>query len=311
MLIGYTPASLQVHNYQRHFAMVRLLQHVRIIFAFHTMWYDAVSALGIQCAEGGMPPRAENASQILKKKLPLFLIKSMSSTRGGGRLVQKLWMMTALESLLIHDKVPGAVLELGIFEGATSEAIRWMMDRHDKSQRDFHVYDSFAGLPAPSVAEEVAYSRERIRTGRLEETGRPPRVQGLVNTTDAPLVQRFQRHKLVLPIIHRGFFGDIAAAEYPDPVAFAFFDGDLYSSIHDSFMRVWDKLSPGGQVFIHDFMRVGKWPGPYQATHDFLKDRNASIECYGWLGHVTKLPLPQGGELGEPKVKLINIPVGV
>jgi hypothetical protein len=44
--------------------------------------------------------------------------------------------------------VPGAVVEFGCYVGTTSLFIRRLLDERDESgAREFHVYDSFEGLP--------------------------------------------------------------------------------------------------------------------------------------------------------------------
>ena len=92
--------------------------------------------------------------------------------------------------------------------------------------------------------------------------------------------------------IHEGFFGDIPDAEYPSPVAFAFFDGDLYSSIYQSFEKVWPKLSHGGVVVVHDYGDSSRFPGAKAATEAYLQNvthrTRGAEECYDLFGKVTK-----------------------
>ena len=41
----------------------------------------------------------------------------------------------------------------------------------------------------------------------------------------------FSTFGLELPVVHSGWFAEIPADEYPNPIAFAFLDGDFYSSV--------------------------------------------------------------------------------
>ncbi len=53
--------------------------------------------------------------------------------------------------------------------------------------------------------------------------------------------------------MHVGWFAKIPSNEYPPKIAFAFFDGDFYSSIKDSFNMTYNKLTKGARVLIHDY----------------------------------------------------------
>ena len=49
---------------------------------------------------------------------------------------------------IVQADVPGAVVEFGCYAGTTSLFIRRLLDTYDQSsQRAFHVFDSFEGLP--------------------------------------------------------------------------------------------------------------------------------------------------------------------
>ena len=48
-------------------------------------------------------------------------------------------------------------------------------------------------------------------------------------------VQNFKKAGLKSPIIHKGWFSDFTSDDVPENIMFAFFDGDFYESIVDSF----------------------------------------------------------------------------
>jgi len=107
-------------------------------------------------------------------------------------------------------------------------------------------------------------------------------------TTEGVLRQNFAKEGLAPPHVHKGFFKDIPEAMYPSQIAFAFFDGDLYSSITDSFNMVYKKLSPGARVMLHDY-KWSKLPGVEKATVDFLVGKPDEREdCQNGVGRVIK-----------------------
>ena len=187
------------------------------------------------------------------------------------------YILAALKERVIERRVPGAILELGVFAGHTTRLLRMFIDQRSPD-RELHAYDSFEGLPA-----------------RDERDGKQLRVTdgaGGMAIHKAAFLEKFQAEGLRPPDgVHAGFFGAIPDREYPEPVAFAFFDGDLHSSIRDSFAQVYHKLSPGGVVLVHDYNDSASiFPGAKLAVSDFLASQPESrlVECHGIIAMVVK-----------------------
>jgi O-methyltransferase len=162
-------------------------------------------------------------------------------------------------SRVVEAGVPGHVVELGCFEGGTTTMMRRLLDKLGQRGRDLHVYDSWQGVPAPASQDTTAF-------------GVPPFLAGYCATQREVFEKNFARAKLRLPCIHSGWFAQIPDGEYPSPIAFALFDGDMYSSIVDSFGKVYGKLSRGARVVIDDY-EWERLPGVKQACADFLRDK--------------------------------------
>lgn len=155
-----------------------------------------------------------------------------------------------LESIEQCQDIEGAVVELGCHAGLTSVYIRRLLDRLD-STKEFHVYDSFCGLPEKI---EKDGSDDRFFEGHFDIKG------------TWQFLKRFADANLKLPIIHEGWFKD---QQYPDKISCGFLDGDFYQSILDSLEKVWPRLQRGGIICIHDY----KWdslPGVERAVFDYF-----------------------------------------
>jgi len=56
-----------------------------------------------------------------------------------------------------------------------------------------------------------------------------------------------------------------------------FVDCDLYPSYKATLNFVWERLSPGGLIFLDEFYSL-KFPGARLATMEFLKNKKASLK---------------------------------
>lgn len=162
-------------------------------------------------------------------------------------------------SQTLQRNVPGAIVELGCYIGTTSLFIRRLLDQTGTSaSREFHAYDSFAGLPPKHYLDKSAMG-EGFKEGELA-------------VSKSQFIREFQRAGLRPPITHKAWFEHLTPADLPDPIAFAFLDGDFYQSILASLRLVWPKMSPGGVVLIDDYGH-GALPGVKRAVQDFFLNR--------------------------------------
>lgn len=133
---------------------------------------------------------------------------------------------------------PGDFVELGCYEGDTSLLLAELI-KTQKSDKKLWIYDSFEGLPAKSKEDESA-AGVNFQAGALGVTKREVKL-------------RFLRANLPVPIIKKAWFADLTEEDLPAKISFAFFDGDFYQSIKDSFKAVEGKMAAGGIIIVHDY----------------------------------------------------------
>jgi O-methyltransferase len=165
-------------------------------------------------------------------------------------------VLAELERTLDAD-VPGAVVEFGCNCGTTSVFIAALLEQRGES-REYHVYDSFKGLP-PARPGDLGAGPElppgTFAMARAEFTGNLERA-GIAR----------------IPSIHEGLFEDLGAKDVPDEICWAFLDGDLYQSILTSLELVYPRLAPGGAMVVDDYGWT-RLPGVERACSDFLADK--------------------------------------
>lgn len=148
----------------------------------------------------------------------------------------------------------GNVVELGCYVGTTSLFIRRLLD-HYKFTGEFHVYDSFEGLP-PKSEQDQSVAGDQF-------------VEGELFAARKTFIENFKKAHLTLPAIHKGWFSNLTLADVPNPVGFAFFDGDYFDSINDSFRVAGPKFTDDAVVIVDDYANEAL-PGAARATDNWL-----------------------------------------
>ena len=161
--------------------------------------------------------------------------------------------------------IPGDVVEFGCYEGTTSLFLQRLLLR---TGRQLHTYDSFAGLP-PKTKADVSPAGEQFRAGELAAS----------KTT---FIKHFRQAGLPLPVIHKGWFSQLAAQDVPTRIAFAFLDGDFYESIWQSLQLIWPQLAPGAVVIVDDYQSEAL-PGARLAVDTWLQTHQAQLRTQASL----------------------------
>ncbi|MFC5187974.1 TylF/MycF/NovP-related O-methyltransferase [Actinomadura harenae] len=160
---------------------------------------------------------------------------------------------------LIGHRVDGAIVELGCYRGAMALWIRCVLDRLGDRRREVHVYDSFAGMPAPGdhdsdhLAQGELCSAPQDVLDTHSRWGRPP------------------------PTIHAGWFEQTLPSELPPAIALAYLDGDFYDSTLIGLRACVPRLAPAGVLLLDDYADTAAnpkaWdglPGVKRAADDFF-----------------------------------------
>lgn len=170
-------------------------------------------------------------------------------------------LLRELGQVLVMN-TPGDVVELGCYKGLTSMEIARALKLAGSDKKLF-LYDSFAGLPEKSKQDQSP-AGEQFKGGELP-------------ATKADLVKLFKKANVPMPIIKKAWFKDLKTADLPDPIAFAFLDGDFYDSINDSLKVIWPKLSAGSIVVVDDYQNEAL-PGAQKAVDEWLKTHPAQLQ---------------------------------
>lgn len=179
-----------------------------------------------------------------------------------------------LQGLARAWPVPGAVCEFGVAQGETSALLA---NEIAATTRELHLFDSFAGLPAPSEHDRL--KDDIFGLGRIEAyTGTMAfpveRVRARLRAVGFPESQ---------VVIHEGFIEQVLASDrrLPAAVAFAYVDFDFYAPIKAALEFLDGRTAPGAVIVVDDY----DWfsTGAKSAVDEFVAARNAGRERYRCL----------------------------
>lgn len=173
--------------------------------------------------------------------------------------------------VVLEENVTGGVVELGCYEGTTSLFIQRLLQASN-SDKQFHAYDSFAGLPEKSPKDHSA-AGEQFKKGELL-------------ASKQKFIKHFKQAGLPLPKIHKAWFSDLAKTDVPEKICFAFLDGDFYESVRDSLKLIENNLQPGAVVIVDDYQSEAL-PGASKAVHEWLQYRDYSLKSEASLAIIT------------------------
>lgn len=189
----------------------------------------------------------------------------------------------------------GDFVELGCYRGDTSVLLGKLLQKSapkptpkptiaGPSFKRLWIYDSFAGLPE-KTREDASGAGANFKAGELLVTKREVieklRKHGL-KTSSNPIPDTFSI------VVKKAWFDDLGPQDLPAKIAFAFCDGDLYSSIKTSLRLVAPRLTQQGIIIVHDYNNP-ELPGSARAVDEFLRQNpDFTLKVHYTLAILTK-----------------------
>lgn len=161
---------------------------------------------------------------------------------------------------IVREQVPGAIVELGCFRGAMTLWMRSVLDALG-ADRAMHVFDSFHGLPDSTQEDEIV-----LPTGAM-------------TASQDELLATLAVWQKAPPQVHPGWFDDTLPGELPGEIAFAYLDGDLYTSTIVSLTECVPRLAPGGSIILDDYA------DPKANPRTLVKMAGVKRACDEYFGH--------------------------
>jgi hypothetical protein len=157
----------------------------------------------------------------------------------------------------------GALVECGTWRGGMSAA----MMEVGGTDRDYHFFDSFEGLPpAKEIDGSAALEWQGDKAGQFYFDNCTATVDEFHQTLAMTGMPLDRVH------VHAGFFEDTMRDLSIPRIAVLRLDADWYDSTMTCLKALFDKVLPGGIILIDDYYY---WDGCSRAVHEFLARRQA------------------------------------
>jgi O-methyltransferase len=174
------------------------------------------------------------------------------------------------------EGVAGDFVECGVWNGGAVGLMGLANRRFPGPKRIMHLFDSFEGLPPPTVQDTDVFDGY-IASGKAnEEAAADLAAIGACKGEGQPVVEDFLVNRLGLSrdelVFHVGWFQNTvpAARKSIGDVAILRLDGDWYESTKVCIDNLFDNLVPGGFLVIDDY---GCFEGCRQAIDEFFAAR--------------------------------------
>jgi O-methyltransferase len=158
--------------------------------------------------------------------------------------------------LAIHEikrhNVLGDVAELGVYKGTFAAVLNGVLP-----DRNLYLFDTFEGFDA----KQAHFDRQELSANSEKDFSD--------TSVDFVLGQMPHPHKC---IVRKGLFPATAAGLEDRTFCFVSLDADLYEPILAGLEFFFDRLSPGGFIFVHDYNYAG-FPGANKAVTEFSVKR--------------------------------------
>jgi hypothetical protein len=191
------------------------------------------------------------------------------------------WTMTSPEKLnalilavrhVAKHKIPGDIVECGVWRGGSMQATALTLLAADDTSRELYLFDTFEGMPPPT--EEDLRHDGKSAADLLAGNARTSGVWAVASLAD---VQDGMAH-VAYPQdqIHfvPGMVEDTVPDQAPEQIAVLRLDTDWSASTKHELEMLYPRLVSGGVLLIDDY---GWWQGSRKAVDEYLEETGEQL----------------------------------
>jgi O-methyltransferase len=187
--------------------------------------------------------------------------------------IERMYALYTATRYVADRRVPGDLVECGVWRGGSVMLMALTLLRYEGAERVLWLYDTFAGMTAPSPEDiqEMSGRSAREILAEREKTAADP-FWGLAARS---LVEANLRRTGYPPDRIRFIEGDVLdtlPSATPDRIALLRLDSDWYASTRHELEHLYPRLATAGVLIVDDY---GYWRGARKATDEYLASLSA------------------------------------
>jgi len=174
---------------------------------------------------------------------------------------------------IVRSNIPGDIVECGVWRGGSMMPAALTLLAEGCSSRILHLFDTFEGMPPPTIMDRAAESGE-LASVLLDEADRSSNIWAYAS------IEEVRRNLASLGYprgnirLIQGNVQDTVPAEAPTTIAILRLDTDWYESTKHELQHLYPRLSNGGVLIIDDY---GYWDGARRAVDEYISGNNVPI----------------------------------
>ena len=180
-------------------------------------------------------------------------------------------LVQAVKHVVQHD-IAGSIVECGVWKGGSMMAVALTLKEMGDESRDLYLYDTFAGMSAPSAVDDGVDAKKKFDRRRISEEASNWCLSPIDETRENLLSTGYP-----IENIHfvKGKVEDTIPATVPgDGIALLRLDTDWYASTKHELTHLFPLLSKNGPIIVDDY---GHWKGQRKAVDEYLAENNLGM----------------------------------
>lgn len=168
---------------------------------------------------------------------------------------------------IVKNNVVGAIVECGVWRGGSMMLAANALMKMGVTDRDFFLFDTFDGMPAPSVHDIDFLGRSAEQRLKNDEDAKEQSLVWAVATIE-DVRKNIEKANYPVKNFHlvKGRVEETIPRLAPDRISLLRLDTDWYESTKHELHHLWPRLSHGGVIIIDDY---GYWQGARRAVDEF------------------------------------------
>jgi O-methyltransferase len=182
---------------------------------------------------------------------------------------QKLFALIQAVRYVTQHRIPGDVVECGVWRGGSMQAAARTLIAAGDTGRDLHLFDTYEGMPPPSDRDVRGHDDRTAEELLAAESPEDSKVWAVATLDDVQ--QGFAQVPYPPERVHfvQGKVEDTIPGHAPEQISILRLDTDWYESTRHELEHLYPRLSPGGVLILDDY---GYWEGAREAVDEFLAE---------------------------------------